>query len=265
MLYKLILKFKKIGISTMNNRVFASYSGSQRGVTVRDLDLNQLSYFGDDFIINGISAGVNDDVFFAAKNHIFHYKTDGTLIKDMTFPIESINYTGITVSGNKVFASYNGSQLGFTVRDYDLNQLSYVNTGFDINGIAAGINDDVFLASGNHIYHYKTNGTLIKDMTFPINTINYTDVTVIGNSVYASYNGSQQGFTIRNYDLDQLSYANIGHDINSIAAGPDNDLYLASANHLFNYKTDGSLIKDMNFPIDTINYTGVSVTFAIIT
>ena len=84
---------------------------------------------------------------------------------------------------NNVYASYNGPQVGFTVRDLTLNQLSFFNTGVNASGIAAGPDDDVYITAGNHIINYKTNGTLIKDMTFPITTINYTGVAVTFNTL----------------------------------------------------------------------------------
>lgn len=249
----------------INNRVFASYNGSQQGFTVRDMGLDQLSFCNTGFNINSIAAGANDDLYLASANHLYHYKADGTLLTDMTFPDERINYTSVTVRGSRVYATYEGSQVGVTIRDLNLNQLSCFNTSFVTNGLAAGANNDLYLTSTNHIYHYDTDGTQIADMAFPISSINYTDVTVIGDKVFASYNGSQLGFTVRDLTLNQLSYSNLGFDINSIAAGVNDDVYLASTNHLYNYAADGTLIADMNFPIPTINYTGVSVVFVTLT
>jgi hypothetical protein len=248
-----------------NNVVYASYNGSQVGFTVRNFALDQLSFHNIGINANGIAAGPNDDVYLVAANHIYHYGANGQLIKDMTFPIATINYTGVVVKGNRVYACYQGSQQGVTVRDLALNQLSFFNTGVNASGIAAGPNDDVYITAANHIINYKTNGTLIKDMTFPIATINYTDVTILGSKVYASYNGSQQGFTVRDLGLNQLSFVAIASNIKSIAAGPNSDVYMASANHLLDYKVSGQLIKDMTFPITTINYTGVAVTFTTLT
>ncbi|MGZ4969809.1 MAG: hypothetical protein ACXWE3_12850 [Methylobacter sp.] len=238
--------------------VYASYTGSQQGVTVRDLKLNQLSFFNTGINAKAIAAGPNNDVYLAAGNHLYDYNVNGTLIKDMTFPDSGINYTSVTVSGNKVYASYTGSQHGVTVRDLQLNQLSYFNTGINASGIAAGPNNDVYLAAGNHLYDYNVNGTLIKDMTFPDSGINYTDVTVSGNKVYASYTGSQQGVTVRDLQLNQLSYFNTGINAGGISAGPNNDVYLAAGNHLYDYNVNGTLITNMTFPISTINYTDVS-------
>lgn len=101
------------------------------------------------------------------------------------------------MSENNVLASYNGSQLGFTIRDFGLEQESYSNINIDINGIAAGGNDDLYITSANKIYHYKKDGTLLNTMTFPDKGIIYNSVTVTNNRVYATYSGSQVGVTVR--------------------------------------------------------------------
>lgn len=248
-----------------NNLVFASYNGSQKGFTVRDLRLEQLRYVAVNADINSIAAGANDDVYIAAANHIYHYKNDGTLLKDMTFPDAGINYTSLAVRGDRVYASYKGSQVGVTVRDLNLNQLHCFSTSFIANGIAAGNDNDLYIAAQNHIYNVKDNGTIIKDMEFPVTSINYTDVSVLNDKVFASYNGSQQGFTVRDFQLNQLSCTNINQDISGIAAGPEQNVYLSSNNHIFNYANNGTLIADMNFPVSSINYTCVSLVFVRLT
>jgi hypothetical protein len=249
----------------MSNQVLSSYNGSQIGFTVRDFALNQTSFQNIGINANAIAAGNNNDVFLASANHLYHYGTNGTLIANMTFPDAGIIYTGVVVKGDRVYASYKGSQQGVTVRDLNLVQLSCFNTGVNASGIAAGPNNDVYIAAGSHLINYRTDGTLIKDMAFPDTGVNYTDVTVLGGTVYASYNGSQQGFTVRDLALNQSSFVAIAANIHSIAAGPNNDVYLASANKLLNYSAGGQLIKDMTFPISTINYTGVTVTFNTLT
>ncbi|WDE13538.1 hypothetical protein [Thalassomonas haliotis] len=249
----------------INNKVLASYNGSQRGFTVRSMQLEQESFVNGDFNFENIAAGPNNDVYLPSANHIYHYDLDGKLIKDMAFPDAGIDYTGIAVTNSRVFATYEGSQLGVTVRDLDLNQISFFATGIKANGIAAGPNNDLYLAAGNHIYHYNIDGTLIQDMVFPDDSINYTDVSVIGQRVYAAYNGSQEGFTVRDLQLKQLSFTNTGFNINAVAAGPDNTLYLSSGNHLYQYQSNGTLLKNMTFPDDRINYSGISVIFTSLT
>ena len=152
-----------------------------------------------------------------------------------------------------------------SVRDLNLTQLNWFNTGIEASGIAAGPNNDVYLSAKNHIYNFDVNGNLLRDMTFPSSSIEYTDVTVLCDKVYASYRGSQHGFTVRDLQLNQQSSTEIGREISGIAAGPNADLYLTSANHIYNYSTSGALIRDMDFPVSSINYSGVSVVFNTLT
>lgn len=237
--------------------VYASYSGSQLGVTQRTDGLAQTNYFGTGVQARGLALGANNDLYIAAGNHLINYSTSGALINDMAFPIASINYTDVDVGGGYVVASYNGSQLGFTVRDYALNQSNAVSTGFNINGIAAGDNNHVYLASGNHLYDYLTNGTQVTNMTFPDQGINYTDVAYGNNWVVASYAGSQHGVTLRNLALNQTSYFGVGFDIDRLTLGEHNDVYLTSGNSIYDYSLSGALITHMTFPDERISYTGI--------
>lgn len=241
------------------NTVYAAYDGSQKGFTVRTLELSQISAHNLGFSISDIAVGANDDVYLASQNHLYQYKVDGTLIKDMEFPMDSIIYTNVTVLGDKVYASYQGSQQGVTIRDLSLNQLASFSTGIDASGIAVSESGEIYLTAANHIYKYSAQHQLLEDMEFPYSSIIYSSVTVLGDKVYASYQGSQQGVTVRDLNLNQLSSFSTGFDANSIAAGPKDDVYLAAANHIYNYSVSGSLITDMEFPGSDINYTGVSV------
>lgn len=243
-----------------NTTVYATYAGSQLGVTERTQTLAQTNYFGTGVTASGIGLGVSNDLYISAGNHLINYSINGTLINDMTFPDTTINYTDVAVGGGNVLASYNGSQLGFTVRDYGLNQLNAVTTGFNINGIAAGDNNHVYLASGNHLYDYLTNGTQVTDMTFPDAGINYTDIDYGNNMLVASYTGSQQGVTLRNLALNQTSFFGVGFNIDSLALGNNNDVFLTSGNSLYNYTLGGALITSMTFPDAGILYTGIDVT-----
>jgi len=242
------------GIAHANN-FFAAYNGVQQGVTVRTLNLQQVSLIQTPHPVNGVAAGPNNDVYIVYKNHIYNYSVSGALIRDMNFPDAGVNYTDITVRGNRVYASYNGSQKGFTVRDLALNQLSFVPVSFNINGIAAGTNNDLYLASDNKLYHYATNGTLLTVMTFPDAGVVYTDVAVMCGRLLATYSGSQHGFTIRDLvTLNQYSFVQTPFDLGGIVAGSDNDVYVSSTNHLYNYSLAGQQKQAFTWPQANLIY-----------
>ncbi|MGH1339711.1 MAG: hypothetical protein ACRBFS_26570 [Aureispira sp.] len=186
----------------MKTLIFASYSGNQQGFTVRNHALEQVAYLDLGFEVNGIAAGTDSDVFLAAANSLSHYKRDGTLIDRMEFPDTAIQYTNVIVVEDTVIASYNGPQKGFTVRNRSLEEIHYVETDFEIKGLAAGVNDDLFLVSSNTLYHYKTTGTFVKKLEAAAG-IEYRDITSIGNKVILSHTqlGGPGGFTVMNKDF----------------------------------------------------------------
>ncbi len=259
----MVLGLFAAGVSTSHAAavvVYATYAGSQQGVTVRDQGLVQTSVFGTGVTASGIALGVSNNLYISAGNQLIDYNVNGTLNNTMTFPISTINYSDVDVGSGRVVASYTGSQQGVTIRDYGLNQITAFGTGVNASGVAAGDGGHVYLSSGNRLYDYLFDGTLITTMTFPDTAINYTDVDYKDGVVYASYKGSQQGVTVRNLGLGQTSFFAVSFDIDSITAGANNDIFLASGNHLYNYTLAGALITDMEFTGDRgILYTGITV------
>ncbi len=246
------------GMADANN-FYAAYNGAQQGVTVRSLNLQQVSFFATPHPVNAVAAGPNNDLYVTYKNHIYNYTVSGALIKDMAFPDSGINYTDISVRGNRVYVSYNGSQKGVTIRDLALNQLFYFATPFSIKGIAAGTDNDIYLAAGNGLYRYGTNGILLKSMIFPDKGIDYTDVTITCGRLLASYSGSQRGVTIRDLTtLNQYSFFATSFDIAGLVAGTDNDVYVSSSNHLYNLTLTGIQKQAFTWPQTNLSYDDVN-------
>lgn len=239
--------------------VYSSYEGSQRGITVRDYNLNQSTVIPTTFSPKSITAGLSNTFYVTSGNNIHRYAANGVLLKNFAFPDPLINYTGVALSasGGNIYVSYKGSQLGVSTRNAStLVQSTVFSTPFSPNAIAVGPSNTLFLASGNHLYKYSTAGVQLIDMKFPDAGINYSGIVVKGNRVYASYNGSQKGVTVRDLNLNQLSLFNLGFSPSGIAAGLNNDVYLSTADHLYRYSTTGNLLRNILFP--TINYTGIA-------
>lgn len=161
------------------NNIYAAYTGSQNGVSIRDADtFGSSSFFNPGFAVSDISAGDNNNLYLTADNSIYNYASSGALIDSFVFPNNGINYKDITFAGDNIYTVYTGSQNGVTVRNSDtLSQsLFFFDPGFVISGIAAGDNNDMFLTSGNSIYNYSDTGALLGSFTFPGSGINYTDI-----------------------------------------------------------------------------------------
>jgi hypothetical protein len=256
----LLVFFLGMSVIARADNFLAAYNGVQEGVTVRTMDqMRQVAVIPMSHPVGGVAAGPNNDLYVVYRNHIYNYSINGTLIREMAFPDAGIRYTDVAVRGGRVYASYDGTQRGFTVRDLSLNQLRYVPTAFRIRSIAAGKHDDLYLASGNRIYHYSSSGALLATMTFPDPGIVYTNVAVASDRLLASYYGSQQGFTVRDLvTLDQYGYVQTTFDIGGIVAGPDKDLYLSSSNHLYNFSLKGLQKQVFTWPQEGLEYGDMS-------
>lgn len=237
--------------------VYASYSNSQRGVTIRNEMLVQSAFLPMPFTPTAIADGADNSFYLISGNNIYRYDTRGRQLAHFAWPETSIKYTGVAKVGDSIFVTYTGSQTGVSVRDArTLQQTAVFPTPFAPKAITVSADRAMYLASGNHLYKYDAAGNQLIDMNFPDRGVNYTGITLKGNAVYASYNGSQTGFTIRDSQLRQSNYIPVSFSPTGISAGSDNDLYLSSRNHLYRYKVSGQQLKEMTFP--RIDYTGVA-------
>lgn len=239
--------------------VYASYMGSQQGVTKRDASLVQSLSFGTGLNINGIGTGPAGTLYLAGGNQLVQYSMGGSLLNTMTFPDAGINYTDVDYANGVVAATYKGSQQGVTIRDEALNQSLAFNTGVNASGIAMGGSNNLFISAANQLREYSLAGALLYTMIFPDAGVDYTDIDYLDGIVVASYGGSQLGFTIRDTGLNQTSFVSTGFAATGIALGGNGDVFLSNANSLYRYGLDGSLLARMDFPDNRILYTGVTV------
>lgn len=207
----------------MKTLILASYSGSQKGYTVRNYSLEQQSFVNLGFNINGITAGINEDLFLTSANSIYHYQLDGTPTNKIEFPATDIRYTDLVLVADKIVVAYSGSQKGVTIRNKSLEEDYHIPTDFDILGVTADINNDLFLVSAEAIYHYQLDGELINRINAPSIDIQYTAATIVNNDLIVSFGGPQKGFIIfpqlvqKKSDFDRnnpLPFSNVNQRFN---------------------------------------------------
>lgn len=237
--------------------IYASYTDSQRGVTVRDENLTQSAFLPMTFAPGAIGDGEGDTFYTLSKNNIYHYDKDGQELAHFAWGDSTIKYTGVALHGVNIYVTYTGSQTGISVRNAEtLEQSDVFPTPFAPSAIALDDDGLIYLAARNHLYKYSNDGQLLVDMTFPESGINYSGIAVKGGKVYAAYNGSQRGFTVRDAQLEQENFVETDFSPTGIAAGDSNDVYLSTKDNLYRYSVDGQQLKKMNFP--RITYTGVA-------
>lgn len=242
--------------------LYASYAGSQLGMTIRDVNtLNQYIWLDSNVSASGLTVNEQNEIYLSSGNVLLKYSLSGEGLARMTFPDAGIAYTDVAVSGKRLYASYSGTQLGVTIRDGDtLEQIRYFATGIEASAIAVDGKEGIYLAAGNRLHKYDSQGKLLVEMVFPDATIRYTGLAVRDGLLYASYTGSQLGISVREASsLKQLSYFATGVEASGLAVDSRGDLYLSADNRLRKYQRNGTLLNEMIFPDAGIRYTGVSV------
>jgi hypothetical protein len=239
--------------------IYAVYSGSQNGVTVRDADtFVQQTSFDPGFVINGIAAGVNNDMYLTSGDSIYRYSNTGTQLGSFSFG-GGVTYTSIAVGNGQIYATYQDAQVGITVRDASTFVQSVFIPTLLNNGVGSAYDNTMYRVGANNISRYDNTGSLIISFDFPDAGINYTNIDVGAGQVFASYTGTQNGVTIRDAStLAQLSLFDPGFLINGLAAGGSSDMYLTNANNIYRYGTNGSLISSFTFPDSGIVYRDIA-------
>ena len=64
--------------------------------------------------------------------------------------------------------------------------------------------------------------------------------------------------TVRDLGLNQSFFFGVNFNISGIAVGQNNDLYLSSGNHLYDYSTGGVLLNTFTFPDTGIIYKAIA-------
>ncbi len=253
------------GLHAQADLIYAVYSGSENGVTVRDAEtFSQINYFDPGFLVDGIAAGTHDDMYLTSGNSIYHYSNSGSLLGSFAWPSDSITYTSITVGDGQIFATYEGTQTGITVRDATtLVQATSFETTVN-NGIGSATADEMYRVADNHITRYDDSGSLILDFAYWDEGLTYTNSDVGTGLVFASYTGSFTGVTVRDaVTLAQSNYFDPGFAINGLAASPGNEVYLTSANSIYRYTAGGDLIGSFSFPDSGIVYGDIAYAYSV--
>ncbi len=229
-------------------RLYAVTGGAANGVSVRNpITLAEITdaSFALPFAVEGVVAGDNDDLYLTSGGNVFHYSTAGVeldaaatgrALTDITFIADPLPPT--TGTALAITASAAGDSI--SIRDAE----TLANAGgFDVvasaaTGIALGpLNDDLYLAAGDTLFHYGAAGALLESVQEA--GVNFTDVALVDGDLIASFT---DGFSIRNADtlVEMTAVTGLGFTPASISAGNSGEVYMTSGNVVYRYNIAGS-------------------------
>jgi len=239
-------------------QIYAAYTGSVNGVTIRDAATFEQSLFIDlDFTANHIAAS-NNGLYLTSGNSIYNYSLTGELLNSFAFD-GPINYGGIAYADDDIYAAYSGAANGVTARDAStLEQSHFIDADFVVDSLAAGRPGELYLTSGNHIYNLSSSGDLLGSFAFD-GAIDYGGITYADAFIYAAYSGSANGVTVRDSTtLEQSHFIELDFVVNDIVAGINSDLFLTSGNSIYHYSDTGTQLNSFTFDSQAITYQGIA-------
>ena len=245
-------------------RLYAIIGGTTDEVSVRDpITLAEISSFALPFAAASVVAGDDDDLYFVSGANIFHYSTAGVELDSVADTTAGRSFSDITFIADPLLPAA-GSVLALTdigansqVSQRDAATLADAGS-FPIaasgSGIALGLNDDVYFASGDTLYRYDVDGTLLQSLT---NTgAVYADVAIV-DGVLAVV--SATSMTFRNLTtLAEINGVALPFVATSITQAGPGEVYLTALNQVFRYTVGGSEVASFSGTVG-FTYTDVAL------
>ena len=163
-----------VGSALSGTRLYAATGGAQNGVSVRNpITLAEITSFTLPFAVEGVVAGDDDDLFIVSGANVFHYSTDGVELDSQVDSTTGRAFADIAFIADPRNPAA-GSILAIDAAGGDSVSIRDAETltgagSFDVlaaaTGITLGGSDDVYLAAGDTLLRYGTDGAFIESVT----------------------------------------------------------------------------------------------------
>ena len=213
-------------------------AGGDNSISVRDAEtLTGAGGFDIIAAASGLALGEFGDVFLAAGDSLFQYGTAGSLLQSIEQPGTVFNDVAL-VDGIPIAAT----GTGISRRNVDsLVELNAVDLGFGPTSIAQAGAGEIYLTAGNQVFRYTSDGAT-ELASFSGNAdFTYTDVALVANVVYATYNSiSENGISVLDPgSLEQADTIVTGAlAASGITPGGLNDYYISGGGTIVHYALD---------------------------
>ena len=258
-----------VGSALSGTRLYAATGGAQNGVSVRNpITLAEITSFTLPFAVEGVVAGDDDDLFIVSGANVFHYSTDGVELDSQVDSTTGRAFADIafiadprTPSAGSILAIDAAGGDSVSIRDAE----TLTGAGsFDVlaaaTGVTLGGSDDVYLAAGDTLLRYGTDGSFIDSVTN--DGAVYNDVAFVDGGLVVA---TTDGISVRDpVTLAETSSADIGFTPTSVAAADEaGEVYLTSLNMVARYTTAG--VEQASFSgLPTFTFTDVALVNSVV-
>ena len=187
--------------------------------------------------VSGLALGQFGDVLVAAGNSLIQYSTAGSFLQSVDQPDTVFNDVAL-IDGIPIAAT----GTGISRRNVDsLVELNTVDLGFEPTSIAQAGAGEIYLTAGNQVFRYTSDGVTELASFSGNSDFTYTDVALVANVVYATYNSiSENGISVLDPgSLEQADTIVTGAlAASGITPGGLNDYYISGGGTIVHYALD---------------------------
>lgn len=234
-------------------QLVVAVAGDQQGFSFRDSQtLLENSFIATDFPVDSIHDGFGR-LFITSGDTVSTFSVAGNEIVSSSADTPEQQFVDTALSGTRLYVAVAGSTNGISARNpITLEEITAFDVPFTIDSIAAGDNDDLFIASGNEIFHFSTDGEEL-DAVAGVAGETFTDIAFLADArpialgtIVAATTGVEPAVTSRNAEtLAEAGSFSVEFEAEGIAVSESNEIYMVSGSTLLNLDADGVELNSM--------------------
>ena len=243
-------------VTVFASQVVVSVAGTDQGFSFRSLlTLEEILFVPTSFPVASINDGFGR-LFITTGDTVTTFNVSGNEIASISADDPGELFVDAALEGTRLYVAVAGSINEVTARNpINLEEIDSFPVPFVIDSIAAGDDDDLFITSGNNIFHFTTDGeelgTIAGDATETFSDIAFLadPRPVAQGTVIAATTGVQQALTSRNAEtLADAGSFPITVDADGIAVADNNEIFVASGDTLIALSETGAELNSVSEP-----------------
>ena len=238
------------------SQVVVAVAGAEQGFSFRNLlSLEENLFVPTTFPVDSINDGFGR-LFITTGNTVATFSVNGDEIASFTSEVAGTEFVDAALEGTRLYVAVGGSVNEVTAHNpIDLSEITSFSVPFVIDSMAAGDDDDLFITSGNDIFHFTTDGEELGTIAGGAGEL-FSDIAFLADprplatgTVVAATTGVQQAVTSR--DAETLADAGsfpVTVDADGIAIDDSNEIFVVAGSTILDLSPAGVVLNSVDEP-----------------
>ena len=252
-------------VTVFANQVVLAVGGAAQGFSFRDpVGLSEFTFVPTSFPVDSINDGFGR-LFITSGDTVSTFSVTGAPIASFSAGDNTVQFVDTALSGTRLYVAVSGSVNAVTAHNpIDLSQITSFTVPFAIDSIVAGDDDDLFLTSGNDIFHFTTDGVEIATVSGSVGEV-FGDIAFLDDprplatgTVVAATAGVQQA--IASLDAETLGEAGsfpTTVDAAGIAISATSEVFVVAGDTIIDFSPAGTVLNSVSEA--GINFSDVAI------